>query len=334
MSEINDNFNGWTDGGMNTKSLYKELYENSVKSRSNTITYKFPIQDFYKEKYIITHSFWLMCSSCSSSSINIYFGSDTSSFEHACNFPEPLSFPILISIKIFLETDNIAYDISNNIIRYNISCNNGVVKTNIKSIKYIRVQLRNICYPIMSFHWTKLYTEINSVDSLGLFSFSGQTCDINNPCVEGYACIGGGCLLCDESCYSCYSQNSNTNCRTFCSNIATTSISDNGKCNIGYVDLSKFGDFTFEDVPPPRTNRMTFSFWLYYKGVPNDVQINTKLFSLKYTGNLISCKSITPELDILGTDNSNNAILLNTDIWIYVKCGFFVQSIEDNEYNI
>ena len=55
MSEINDNFNGWTDGGMNTKSLYKELYENSVKSRSNTITYKFPIQDFYKEKYIITN---------------------------------------------------------------------------------------------------------------------------------------------------------------------------------------------------------------------------------------------------------------------------------------
>ena len=329
MSEINDNFNGWTDGGMNTKSLYKELYENSVKSRSNTITYKFPIQDFYKEKYIITHSFWLMCSSCSSSFIDIYFGSDTSSFEQACQIPEPLSFPILISIKIFLETDNIDYDLSNNIVRYNISCNNGVVKTNIKSIKYIRVQLRTICNPIMSFHWTKLYTEINSVDSLGLFSFSGQTCDINNPCVEGYACIGGGCLLCDESCYSCYSQNSNTNCRTFCSNIATTSISDNGKCNIGYVDLSKFGDFTFEDVPPPRTNRMTFSFWLYYKGVPNDVQINTKLFSLKYTGNLISCKSITPELDILGTDNSNNAILLNTDIWIYVKCGF--SKDHDNE---
>ena len=319
IEETTIHFDGWTNCGMRYRSLYKELYENSVRSNVDTITYKFPIQDFYLEKYTITHSFWLMKFSMSDGNIYISFSSESSSpFQEVCHLYS--SFPILIKIEIKLDPDDPNFDISNNKLKYKIRCNNNPFTTNIDSIKYIRIKLGS-SNPIISFHWTKLNTEIYNNDYIGLFSFSGQICDLNNPCVEGYACIGGGCLACDESCYSCYIQNSNTNCMTYCSNIATTSISDKGKCNIGYVDMAKFGDFTFQDLPPPRTNRMTFSFWFYYaknlNNEPSRGEIVTKLFTMNFTDDSILCSSINPSKVVSG-----NILLLNENIWHYVKCGF------------
>ena len=317
LEGLSSHYNAW-NSMMKYNSLYKELYENSVKSNSYDIIYKFPIQEFYQEKYKITHSFWLM-SETANDNIYIYFSSSTSSFTYICGFNS--GFPILITIQIVLAFDDADFDISNNILKYNVTSNCNSVPRTISSIKYIRIRLGS-SNPIISFHWTKLFTETYIVDPRGLFSFSGQICDLNNPCVEGYACIGGACLACDESCYSCYTQNSNTNCMKYCSNIAINPLSDNGKCNIGYVDISKFGDITFRDVPPPRTNRMTFSFWFYYEGSPNDAQITTKLFKMTFDGDSISCESITPSFEVLGTDATGSNIPLDKNIWLYVKCGF------------
>ena len=53
LEGLSSHYNAW-NSMMKYNSLYKELYENSVKSNSYDIIYKFPIQEFYQEKYKIT----------------------------------------------------------------------------------------------------------------------------------------------------------------------------------------------------------------------------------------------------------------------------------------
>ena len=93
----------------------------------------------------------------------------------------------------------------------------------------------------------------------GYYTITGKSiCDyLTNPCVEGFDCKGGECIKYDSSCFDCYDSDSNTNTHVL------NFYSDDGKCNISYVDLSMFQSINIFNIPPPRNNRMIISFWFY-----------------------------------------------------------------------
>ncbi len=151
----------------------------------------------------------------------------------------------------------------------------------------------------------------------GYYTITGKSiCDyLTNPCVEGFACKGGECIKCDSSCFDCYDSDSNTNCGKKCNTHALNFYSDDGKCNIGYVDLSMFQSINIFNIPPPRNNRMTISFWFYinnYNNLIKEPEIITHLLQVKFLNSnskiVIKCLEKSDEF-------------LVEDKWVYFKCG-------------
>ena len=152
--------------------------------------------------------------------------------------------------------------------------------TNTISIKKIQYSFTNINKsPGLSFYYTIMNIEPKPLNykANGYYTITGKSiCDnLINPCVESFACKGGECVKCDASCFDCYESDSNTNCGRKCNIHSSTPYSDNGKCSLGYVDLSMFQNININDIPPPRNNRMTISFWFYISNYINlSSQIN------------------------------------------------------------
>ena len=84
-----------------------------------------------------------------------------------------------------------------------------------------------------------------------------------NPCIPGFTCAGGVCQKCDASCLFCEFPNSSTSCITACNRHASTQTPQQGQCSLEYIDLSQFNDIIVNNIDPPRTNRLTVSFWIF-----------------------------------------------------------------------
>ena len=310
LQETTQNYNAW--GNMSDKSSYKNLYENSVQAQS--FTYKFPTGKFISKNYIVNHKFWLICTRTSCSNIKILF-LDSDNYQDVNNCEITSVGVKLISLSINRKEDDPANPDSD--IIYNVTCPDSPPSTFIQVSKLDYIRISSVENIAMSFHWTTLQVISYDDPPKGIYSFKGGVCDdATNPCVEGYACIGSECVKCDISCYTCFQQNSNTNCGRDCSIIATTALSDTGTCKIGYVDLAKFADFTITDMGPPRTNRMTFSFWYFYiRNNTSIASIITEFFTMEITYNQLTCSCLIPEVGV----NNNN---LDENKWNYVKCGY------------
>ncbi len=285
------------------KSDYEEIYSNGIKT--NSLNYKLPVSNLKNKNYILYHRFYVNILN-SGYSIIISFQTSSCSLTNSAG-------PLLISIKIQLKNNN----------KYDVSVNNCKID-DVESIEKITISSTD--YFNIAMHWTFLFIPELNDNTPGIYTYNGEDiCNIDtNPCVEGYMCKGGSCVKCDYSCFSCSSPNSNTDCGNECSVIGTTATSITGKCDIGYVDLSKFDNIIIKNVGPPRTNRMTYAFWFFAQkdsdSENEEKSISTQFLTLKFKDK-IRCE--------INDENIENEEIAEETMedemynkWVYIKCGY------------
>ena len=302
------------------KSDYKEIYSNGI--NTNSLIYQLPVSEIKNEEYILFHRFYI--SSNTNIKISLSFSNDGNTFtlDYIIN---DINYS-LVTIKI--KTIKIKWLGS----EYRVYINNYEAGT-VSSIKFIKIFTQDSNTFNIAMHWTFLYIPESDDNTPGIYTYNGiNICNIDtNPCVEGYMCKGGRCVKCDDSCFSCIAPNSNSDCGNECSVIATTATSKSGKCDIGYVDLSKFGDITINKVAPPRTNRMTYSFWFFaQKDSDERKTISTQFLKIIFDTNII-CKTFFRyddkdfDKDEIEEDDVRANQEMNDEMynkWVYIKCGY------------
>ena len=320
--------------GLNTD--YKEIYSNIVYDDSkNTIECDFPVQKILNSKYTLIHNLYLINHYSNSGYISISIGD--SPLTEICKFQINRNSAELL--KITIKPINNDPTLSNfdslDQEEYLISCINPIttptpkILNSIKKIKYSFDSYSKS--PGVAFYWTIMEIEPKPINYRynGYYTITGKSiCDyLTNPCVEGFACKGGECVKCDPSCFDCYDSDSNTNCGNKCNRHAFNFYSDNGKCNIGYVDLSMFQSINIFNIPPPRNNRMTISFWFYvnnYNNLEKEPEIISHLLKVKFL-------NINSKIVIECLEKSDEFLVENK--WIYFKCGISKDHKEGKKIN-
>ena len=277
----------------NLNTDFKELYSNIVYDEDkNNIECDFPIQKVLNSKYILYHSLYLINYDSILHNTKISIGDST--LTQICDFNIQGNSARKIEIKINSINNDPTLSNFDSLDQeeYSISCINIIPSApkTVNSIKKIKYSFDDYSKsPGVAFYWTIMEIEPKPANYRynGYYTITGKSvCDyLTNPCVEGFACKGGECVKCDPSCFDCYDSDSNTNCGNKCNRHAFNFYSDNGKCNIGYVDLSMFQSINIFNIPPPRNNRMTISFWFYvnnYNNLEKEPEIISHLLKVKF----------------------------------------------------
>ena len=262
--------------------------------------------------YTLYHRLWILNPKIGTRTLKGYFKFKDSSLLEILNVVVDIGkYPVTLRITCISEDPNF----------------DSVIKTyNIINGKKFDKEIDTIIFeftdgdwsPAIAMHWTYLKITI----SLSNFSFKGNSlCDrITNPCISGYYCSGGVCKRCHPSCFDCVNGALSTDCYSKCNTHAVTPTPEKGSCSIGYVDLNQFEDFKIENmVPPPRNNRLTISFWMFFSEFPTEDKsaflknsfsedINIEF---KFSNSLLTIKCAGKESEI-GPNNKNT--------WFYVKC--------------
>ena len=319
----------------NLNTDYKELYSNIVYDDSkNNIICDFPVQKFLNIKYKLVHKLNIINYLNSNNRLQISMGDEDNLIQIFDYWINPKS-AILLSITInSLNNDPMNPNFDNSLdtesykISYSINNVEQPGSTNTISIKKIQYSFTNINKsPGLSFYYTIMNIEPKPLNykANGYYTITGKSiCDnLINPCVESFACKGGECVKCDASCFDCYESDSNTNCGRKCNIHSSTPYSDNGKCSLGYVDLSMFQNININDIPPPRNNRMTISFWFYISNYINlSSQINLPSIKAKLITLIFNSPDSNNKMTIQCTgDPFITEPFLIEDKWVYFKVG-------------
>ena len=261
-SNIIKTFDGYS---LSQEESYQEIYKNAIYyDGANYFTCLFPEPNLKNSQYTIHHKIRIFNKGDSEESLIIAFSNDKN------NYFEPLSTSISIS-NLSSQLITIIIKYINDIDKFNVTVNNDS-GTQISGIKYIRYSFESSSSyspgVAMYINYENIPSSNSEISDGHLSVIGAGICDRDsNPCVSGYTCIGGTCIKCDDACFDCQRGNSSTHCESKCNVISTTSTPNNGKCEIGYIDITNFQNFNIYNIDYPDTNRLTVSLWFYVSTV-------------------------------------------------------------------
>ena len=336
-----ETFNGYSDG-LPEEESYKEIYENAIYyNKANYFTCLFLESDLKNSQYTIYHKIRIFNfnkedSESSPKNLTIAFND-----KNDTNFKDVFKIEIennkskLITLKIkYNENKKFDVNVSSS------SSTTSTLKTDIDGIKYIRYSFESSSYSpgvAMYINYENIPSSNSEISDGHLSVIGAGICDRDsNPCVSGYTCIGGTCIKCDDACFDCQRGNSSTHCESKCNVISTTSTPNNGKCEIGYIDITNFQNFNIYNIDYPDTNRLTVSLWFYVSTVnkgKNEISGNEYItlsipnyFELKIEYESSSDVNIKISKSYFAYSKS----ITISDKWIYLKFGFSLDHGENN----